>query len=167
MRTPQGQVSEPSLTCLDSPMENARKPMFWSFGGKDPMKTPSGPGFRAKPQMPRCAHGTCSKTPVLELWRGRPHEAPQGQVSEPSIFLASGHTNVSATRTHQRKLVECIPCCLATLPSLRLTLSRSAESPIFSVESDHYLQDGRVNVPTCLPGIAVYIAYCSSLYLLK
>ena len=42
MRTPQGQVSEPSLKCLDSLMENARKRLFWSFGGEGPMRTPQG-----------------------------------------------------------------------------------------------------------------------------
>ena len=39
MKTPQGQVSEPSLKYLDSLMENARKRLFWSFGGEESMES--------------------------------------------------------------------------------------------------------------------------------
>ena len=88
-RTPQGQVTEPSLKCFDSLMQNARKRLFWSFRREDCMRTPQGQVFRAKPQMLRFANAECSKTCVLELWRGGPHEGTPGPGSRAKLQNAS------------------------------------------------------------------------------
>ena len=64
MRTPQGQVPEPSFKILRFAHAECSKTAALEVWRGGTHEDPPGPGFRVKPQMPRFAHAECSKTPI-------------------------------------------------------------------------------------------------------